>query len=96
MTHVKRIFIIAITLCTVSRASRAQQLRIQSGAIVGVTEGDVTVYRGIPYAAAPVGPLRWRPPQSAPHCRSDRAHSASKGMARRLPRYTSGFPARHA
>jgi para-nitrobenzyl esterase len=37
-------------------------LRIASGEVSG-TGTDVRVYRGIPYAAPPVGPLRWRPPQ---------------------------------
>lgn len=35
----------------------------QYGAVQGVVEGNILAYRGIPYAAPPVGELRWRRPQ---------------------------------
>ncbi|WP_219462586.1 carboxylesterase/lipase family protein [Nonomuraea rhizosphaerae] len=46
---------------------RPEGIRLDSGLVKGVHDGDVHRYRGIPYARPPVGNLRWRPPQPVAH-----------------------------
>ena len=38
-------------------------VRVEQGLLRGSREGQVVVYRDIPFAAPPVGPLRWLPPE---------------------------------
>jgi para-nitrobenzyl esterase len=39
--------------------------KVQQGVLQGTKESGLAVYRGIPFAAPPVGELRWRAPQPA-------------------------------
>ena len=49
-------------------AALPQAVRIDSGPLEGVPSAvpGVTAFEGIPYAAAPIGKMRWTPPQPAP------------------------------
>jgi para-nitrobenzyl esterase len=54
-------------LLALAPALSAQQVKIDTGKLSGVTTNGVTAYKGIPFAAPPVGDLRWRAPQPAAH-----------------------------
>ena len=52
--------------------ANAEPVAIDGGQIEGSQIGKTRVFKGIPYAAPPVGPLRWRPPQPVPSWRGVR------------------------
>jgi para-nitrobenzyl esterase len=58
--------IICVLLLSVSALASGLDtlVKIDTGWVSGSGTG-VRVYKGIPYAAAPAGPLRWKPPQPA-------------------------------
>ena len=43
--------------------SSGPEVRLDEGAIRGITQNDVTSFKGVPFAAPPIGALRWRAPQ---------------------------------
>ncbi|MGA7475087.1 MAG: carboxylesterase family protein, partial [Candidatus Sulfotelmatobacter sp.] len=63
----RRLRFAGVVLVAIQFASLAvaQQAVTESGLISGITEDGVTVYKGVPFAAPPVGDLRWRPPAHA-------------------------------
>ena len=38
-------------------------VKVETGRLQGAVSGEVLAFKGIPFAAPPVGDLRWRPPQ---------------------------------
>ena len=44
-------------------AQQPSAVKVDGGLLQGTFEDSLTVYRGIPFAAPPVGDLRWHAPQ---------------------------------
>jgi para-nitrobenzyl esterase len=57
---------LSLTGCSSAKATPQMTnttITLDSGSIEGIIAGDVLAFKGVPYAAPPVGDLRWRSPQ---------------------------------
>ena len=56
---------LAVALASPTQAADAPRASISTGDLIGAADGGVAAFKAIPYAAPPVGALRWRPPEPA-------------------------------
>jgi para-nitrobenzyl esterase len=65
MNRSTHLFLLTCILTAVAYAAVSDPVHLDSGMVSGIPAKDpsVHVYKGIPFAAPPVGDLRWRPPQ---------------------------------
>ena len=59
--------VLGILFAAISSAANPLQIKTDKGKVEGVFTSDqkVIAFKGIPFAAPPVGNLRWQPPQPA-------------------------------
>ncbi len=64
MKKIHFLLVASLIHCT-SACSKLQpgQVKVDGGIIQGTVTEDLTIYKGIPFAAPPVGDLRWKAPQ---------------------------------
>ena len=55
----------ATSVGAAARSQAPSTVKVDSGELQGVVDDGVVSFKGIPFAAPPVGDLRWRPPQPA-------------------------------
>ena len=77
---------LAALVLVASSAARADTVAIDSGPLSGTSENGIDVYRGIPYAAPPVGALRWAPPTAPAKWTAPRDASAFGPICPQPPR----------
>jgi para-nitrobenzyl esterase len=77
-------------------AQTTKPIHTESGDLLGTTSDGVRIFLGVPFAAPPIGPLRWKPPQpvakSAAPLAADKLGSACiQTLSRNKPPWTEEF-----
>ncbi len=59
---IKALLLVVVPTTSAIMLAQSPKTPTDSGTISGVRESGLSVYKGVPFAAPPVGDLRWRPP----------------------------------
>jgi para-nitrobenzyl esterase len=63
VTHMRRIALLLLAVLPVNAALAAiTEVKVTGGAVSGVATDGISIFKGIPFAAPPVGDLRWKAP----------------------------------
>ena len=63
--HMRTTLLVTMLAGGLCFAQSPAPVKVEGGLLAGTSEDGLAVYRGIPFAAPPVGDLRWRAPQPA-------------------------------
>ena len=69
----------------ISQAAAPPRVTLPGGVLEGVRESGLLMFKGIPFAAPPTGPLRWREPQPVPSWKGVRKADAFAARCMQLP-----------
>ena len=59
------LLLVAIVLCPLKSSGQLSEIKTENGLVSGYKSGDISIFKGIPFAQPPVGDLRWKAPQPA-------------------------------
>ncbi len=70
-----KILVLALltSVTTLSGFTQAPVVKTENGLISGIKKGEVSIFKGVPFAAPPVGDLRWKAPQPVTNWSGTRA-----------------------
>src|SRR5665811_1393113 len=63
--HMRTTLLVTMLAGGLCFAQSPAPVKVEGGLLAGTSEDGLAVYKGIPFAAPPVGDLRWRAPQPA-------------------------------